>query len=89
MMCDFNLSQDEKTLEIIDVGPVWNNDPFLRIRKDVGVPTVQLEQVKAEDEREEEEEVKVPPIPIVKPRPSRKKTTKPDLKRKGAFLSPK
>lgn len=68
-------------------GPVWNKDPFLRIKRDVGVPTVQLRQAEAEDEEEEEEEEEenIPTISVAKLHASRKKTSKLDLKGK---LSP-
>lgn len=46
------------------------------------MPIVQLEQPEAEDEREEEEQVNVLAIVVAMPRPSRKKTTKLDLKGK-------
>lgn len=36
--------QSTKTLEIAEAGPIWNKNPFPRIKKEVGVPTVQLEQ---------------------------------------------
>lgn len=77
-MSDVIVNQDEKTLKIVEVGPVWNKDAFLRIKRDVGVPSVQLEQAEAGDEEEEdEEEENVPIIPIAKPRLIRKKTTNP------------
>lgn len=59
MLCDFVLNQDEKTLEIAKAGSVWNKDSLLHIKRDVGVPTVHLEQVDAGDDKEEEEEVNV------------------------------
>lgn len=66
---------------------VWNKDAFLRIKRDVGVPTYQLGKAEADVEGEEEEENEEEDVPIVKPRTSRRKTSKPDLKGKGiAFL---
>lgn len=68
---------------------MWNKDPFLRIKRDVGVPIVQLEQAEAGDEEEEKKEMNVPTVPNTKSRLSRKKTTKLDLKGKCVALSPK
>lgn len=68
---------------------MWNNDPFLHIKRDVGVSTVQLEQDEVGDEQEEEEEIYVPAIPMAKPHSSRKKTTKLDLKGKGVAFLPR
>lgn len=51
------------------------------------MPNVQLEQAKARDEEEEEEEQNVPAALIEKSRPSRKKTTNPDLKGEGVASS--
>lgn len=78
------LNQDEETLEIAEVRLVCTQDLFLCIKKDVGVPTVQLLQAEAEDEGEEEEEEN---IPITKSCIAIKGTTKPNLKGKGVVSS--
>lgn len=44
------------------------------------MPAVQLEWAEAEGEGHEEEEVNVSIVQVAKSRPSRKKSTKPDLK---------
>lgn len=36
-MCEFRLNQDKDTLEIAETGPIWNKDPFIRIKKNVEV----------------------------------------------------
>lgn len=82
MIYDFILNQDEKTLEIAETGPTWNKDHFLRIKRDVEVLTVQLEQAEAVDEEKEEEEMNVPAVPILKSFPSRKRTINLDLKKR-------
>lgn len=46
-----------KALEVAPVVPIWKKDPFIRIKKKVKVPIVQLEEAQqskeeAEDERE-------------------------------------
>lgn len=56
-MCKFNLSQNEKTFEIAKAEPIWTKDPFMRIKKDVGVPPVQFVHAEAGDEEEEEEKI--------------------------------
>lgn len=82
-MSGFVLNQDWKTLDIIEAGLVWNKDPLLRIKRDVRMPIVQLEQIEAGDEEEEEgEDVNVSTILVAKPRPTKKKTTKPAMKEK-------
>lgn len=53
----FVTSKDESTLEVTPGLPVWNIDPFIRIKKRTKVATMQLElvpQSKEEDEDEEE-----------------------------------
>lgn len=40
-MSDFMLGQNERTLGIVNAGSVWNK--ILCIKKDLGVPTIQLE----------------------------------------------
>lgn len=75
-------------MKIVEAGPMWNKDPFLCIKKDVGLLTVQSETIEAGDKEEEEgEEVNAPTIPVAKLRPARKKATKTDLKGKGVALS--
>lgn len=78
------LSQDEKTLDVAEAGPIWSKNAFLCIKKDVGVPTVQLVQPEAADKETEEEETHV-----TRSRPTRKRTTKPDQKGKDIASSPK
>lgn len=39
-MCEYVLSQDEKTSETAEARPIWTKDFFLRIKNDVGVPTI-------------------------------------------------
>lgn len=43
-MCAFVLSKDEDTLEVIEAMPIWSKDPFVHIKRNVRVLTVQLEQ---------------------------------------------
>lgn len=45
-MSDFVKDQNEETLEIVDANPMWNKDPFLRIKRDVGVATIRLDKPK-------------------------------------------
>lgn len=54
---DFVLDQNEKTSEIAEAGLAWNKDPFLRIKRDARVPTIQLRQAEARDKEEEKENV--------------------------------
>lgn len=58
-MCEFVEDQRGETMEIGDAGLVRNRDPFLRIKRDVGVPTAQLgpaEENADESEGGEDEE---------------------------------
>lgn len=43
ILCDFVEDQCKKTLEIADARPIWNKDPFIHIKRDVGAPTAQLD----------------------------------------------
>lgn len=56
MLCSFTDVQRVETFEITDVGPLWNKDAFLRIRRDVVVPTVQMGQVEADVEQENDDD---------------------------------
>lgn len=92
-MSNFVEDQNEETLEIVEAGPLWNKDPFLRIKRDVGIFIVHLvridtnfkEEGKGEDDEEEED---VPVILVVKPHTYKRKTTKEDQKGKGIDVSP-
>lgn len=41
----FVTSKDESTLKVALTVPVWNMDSFMRIKKKIKVPTMQLEEV--------------------------------------------
>lgn len=47
-MSDFTKDQSEESLETSEAGPVWNKAPFFQVKRDVGVPTIQLEQAKVD-----------------------------------------
>lgn len=70
-MCEFVLSRDKDTLEVAEAMPIWSKNPFMRIKRNVKVPTIQLGQPDEVDEVEEE-------IPITKPPSSRKTAAKAD-----------
>lgn len=67
------LDQNGKTLEIVEAGPVWI---MTLLYSDVGVPTVRLGQVEADEEQVKEENI--PIFPAEKPLTSSRKTSKPE-----------
>lgn len=84
-MYRFVEDQCKENLEIVEAGLVWNKDPFLRLKKDVGMPTAQLGQAEATveeseggDDKEEEKPQVIPELP--KPK---RTTSKPDRKGKA------
>lgn len=77
----FVTSKTKDILEVAPAIPIWNNDPLMRIKEKVRVPTVQVEQ--SEEEEEDEEE-----IPTTIPHFARKSPAKPDSKRKTIATSP-
>lgn len=80
--------EDHNETEIVEASPVWNKDPFLRIKMDVRVPTLQVGQVEADVKEEgEDKEDDLPIIHVVEPRNSKRKTSKLDLEGKGVSLS--
>lgn len=80
-MFAFISSKDEDMLDVANVTPIQNKDPFMRIQKIVRVATVQSEQPDEEDKDEEE-------IPITRLAQLEKIATKPSPKRKYIASSP-
>lgn len=85
ILFEFVEDQQEETLEVAHAGPLWNKDPFLRIKRDVIVPNAQLRQgdtnVKeneGEDDEKEEEEAPT----ISEPRKLKRAVSKIDQKGK-------
>lgn len=50
----FVTSKTEDTLEVAPVIPIWHKERFMRIKKKVKVPTIQLKQSNKEDEEDVE-----------------------------------
>lgn len=58
-MCKFVINWDERLLRSLRLVPIWTKDPFLCIKKDMGVLIVQLVQAEADYEEEEEENIPI------------------------------
>lgn len=87
-MCNFVEDQSEETLEVVEASPVCNMGLFLRIKKDLKVPTCQLGQAEANVEEESEggeDEEEEEAVVIPEPCKAKRTTSKPD--RKGGVLS--
>lgn len=55
-MHEFIMRKDEDTLDVVALVVAWTKDPFLRIKKKAGSPTMQLESMHQTLEMQEEEE---------------------------------
>lgn len=83
-LCKFVLNQNEMTLEIVEAGPVWHKDPF--IKKDVACPQFNSCRLR---QKAKEKKGKRKISQLQKSHPTRKRTLKPDLKRNNFTSSPK